>query len=89
MKTEDELMVLLWKARTQVPPGTYRHYKGALYFALFVVLREADHVPVVVYEPLGLKGRYGLIWCRPVTEWLEEVEYEGLKVPRFTREEPQ
>jgi len=60
--------------------GTYRHYKGNDYEVLGVARHSETMKEVVVYR--ALYGEGGL-WVRPLTMFLEEVEVEGKKVPRF------
>ena len=61
-------------------PGVYRHYKGDFYFAFFVGrLSEERNQELVVYQSLSK----GFVWLRPLEMFLEEVEVDGRKVPRF------
>ena len=61
-------------------PGIYRHYKGDLYNALFVARSsEARDEEFVVYQSL----KKGFIWVRPLVMFLENVEIDGKKQPRF------
>ncbi len=61
----------------------YRHYKGDPYKVLGIAL-DSNEQWVVVYEPL-----YGNpaapLFTRPVSEWRQEVEWEGKKVARFSK----
>lgn len=62
--------------------ATYSHYKGAdkIYKVLhFATLEETDEL-CVVYEALYTNG---LKFVRPVSVWLETVEWKGKAVPRF------
>jgi hypothetical protein len=61
-------------------PGIYRHYKNKEYQAFFVARQsEAVAEEVVVYQALA-DGQY---WVRPLDMFLENVEVDGLSVPRF------
>lgn len=61
-------------------PGIYRHYKGDLYNALFVARSsEARDEEFVVYQSL----EKGLTWVRPLAMFLEDVEIDSKKQPRF------
>lgn len=61
-------------------PGIYRHFKGGLYQALFVARSsEARDQECVVYKSL----EKGFIWIRPLDMFLETVERDGYKGPRF------
>ena len=60
--------------------GIYRHYKGDLYNALFVARSsEARDEEFVVYQSL----KKGFMWVRPLAMFLEDVEIDGKKQPRF------
>jgi hypothetical protein len=68
-------------------PGLYRHYKGGLYTALALVLHHESKLPMVVY----VSHAYGAHRVRPLRGWpgdpdgwLDEVEVDGQRVPRFT-----
>lgn len=60
--------------------GKYKHYKGNLY----EVIGEARHSEtleeLVVYR--ALYGDFSL-WVRPKKMFLEDIEIEGKKMPRF------
>ena len=61
-------------------PGIYRHFKGGMYHALFVARSSEDrNEEFVVYKSL----EKGLMWIRPLTMFLEEVDRDGYKGPRF------
>lgn len=61
--------------------GLYEHYKGNKYQVLSVAVHSETLEEVVVYKAL-----YGekLIWVRPLKMFLETVEVNGEKKPRFT-----
>ncbi|MDF2176805.1 DUF1653 domain-containing protein [Aliiglaciecola sp. CAU 1673] len=61
-------------------PGRYRHYKGKDYEVLGVARHSEDESELVVYRPLYGEGG---LWVRPLTMFLEQVEVDGVKVPRF------
>lgn len=67
-----------------VTPGTYKHYKGGTYRVHFVAKLEATLEDAVVYETL-YENSLGKYWVRPVKNWLESVEVNGVSQPRFTR----
>jgi len=61
-------------------PGLYRHFKGGTYRAWFVGRSsEARDQEFVIYQSLDL----GFIWIRPLAMFLEEVDVNGKKIPRF------
>ncbi len=59
--------------------GIYEHYKGKRYSVLFVARDSETLEEMVVY-----KACYGIdIWVRPLKMFIENVELNGEKVPRF------
>jgi len=61
--------------------GKYKHYKGGEYSVIGVAKHSETLEDLVVYKAL-----YGeeLIWVRPLKMFLEEVEVDGKKIPRFS-----
>ncbi|MGK0440798.1 MAG: hypothetical protein ACJA0N_000593 [Pseudohongiellaceae bacterium] len=64
-----------------IKAGTYKHYKGHDYQVYEVATHSETEEQLVVYRPL-----YGerALWVRPLAMFLESVEIEGQKTPRFT-----
>jgi len=61
-------------------PGIYQHFKGRQYEAMFVARHsEAHDQEFVVYRSIENQT----IWIRPLKMFLEEVEREDYKGPRF------
>ena len=60
--------------------GRYRHYKGKEYQVMGVAGHSETLEELVVYQ--ALYGRKEL-WVRPLSMFLEEVEVNGKKIPRF------
>ena len=60
--------------------GVYEHYKGNRYEVLGVARHSETLENVVVYR--ALYGDNGL-WIRPLDMFLETVDIDGKKVPRF------
>jgi len=60
--------------------GRYRHYKGNEYEVVGVARHSETMEEVVVYR--ALYGEGGL-WVRPLSMFMEEVEVEGKRIPRF------
>jgi hypothetical protein len=60
--------------------GKYRHYKGNEYEVLGVAKHSETLEDVVVYKKLYGDGG---LWVRPLAMFLEDVEVEGKKMPRF------
>ena len=67
-------------AMLTIRPGRYRHYKGHEYTVLGVSRHSETLEELVVYRQEY--GDHGL-WVRPAAMFLETVELEGKKVPRF------
>ena len=65
---------------TTIRPGRYRHYKGNEYTVLGVARHSETLDELVVY-----RQEYGdhVRWVRPAAMFLETVDIEGKKVPRF------
>jgi hypothetical protein len=60
--------------------GKYRHYKGNEYQVIGVAKHSETLEDLVVYQKLY--NDHGL-WVRPLKMFIEEVEVDGKKVPRF------
>ena len=60
--------------------GTYRHYKGKLYEVLGVVRHSETLEPLVLYRPMQGDGT---IWVRPFEMFVESIEIQGVRQPRF------
>jgi hypothetical protein len=61
--------------------GRYRHYKGGEYEVVGVVRHSESLEPMVLYRPLH--GNTGM-WVRPFAMFMERVEHEGQRQPRFS-----
>ena len=66
--------------RSMPRSGRYRHYKGNEYEVVGVARHSETMEEVVVYR--ALYGEGGL-WVRPLSMFMEEVEVEGKRIPRF------
>ncbi|NWK73592.1 DUF1653 domain-containing protein [Acinetobacter cumulans] len=60
--------------------GIYQHYKGPLYQVFSVATHSETAEKLVVYQ--CLYGEYSM-WVRPLSMFLETVEYNGDVLPRF------
>jgi hypothetical protein len=61
--------------------GKYRHSKsGKEYEVLGIGLHSETQEQLVIYRALYGEGQF---WVRPLNMFLETVEVEGKKVPRF------
>ncbi len=66
----------------ETPTGRYRHYKGNEYEVVGVVRHSETLEPLVLYRPLYNDSG---LWVRPWTMFFEEVEVDGVRLPRFAR----
>ena len=65
------------------PPGVYRHYKGGLYEVVGTVRHSESLEAMTLYR--ALYGEQGL-WVRPAAMFNEDLEVNGLRQARFTRQ---
>lgn len=82
--SEQELLVRLKNARTQVPVGSrFTHYKhpDRAYVIRDHALHEASESPLVIYEACYGEG---LVFARTLENFTEDVVHEGVRVPRFS-----
>jgi len=65
---------------TTIPTGEYEHFKGKRYTVLGVARHSEILEDMVIYQAL-----YGdhETWVRPLRIFLEEVEHDDKKIPRF------
>lgn len=84
-KSHDEILREIDEAKKKIELGaTYVHYKGAdKKYAVkeFAVIEATDELAVVYQSQYGEK----LTFVRPVSVWLENVEWQGKTVPRFRK----
>lgn len=66
--------------KTTISLGIYRHFKGNFYEAIAVAKHSETLEDMVVYRALYGEGE---IWVRPLSLWMEQVEQNGEKIPRF------
>lgn len=66
--------------------GKYRHYKGKEYDVLGVAHHSETLEELVVYRARYESEDFGknALWVRPKRMFLEEVEIDGKRMPRFT-----
>lgn len=60
--------------------GAYEHYKGNRYRVIGTARHSETLEELVVYQALYGKKE---LWVRPLKMFLENVEVDGEKVPRF------
>ena len=67
-----------------IKTGKYLHYKGKKYRVIGVARHSETLEELVVYCQL-YKGNFpkGTLWVRPKKMFLEKLELDGKKVPRF------
>jgi hypothetical protein len=63
-----------------IKPGIYCHYKNQQYKVMGEARHSETEEELVVYQ--CLYGDYGW-WVRPKAMFLEQVEVDGKRVPRF------
>ena len=68
--------------QASIRPGRYRHYKGNAYEVIGIARHSETEEALVVYRTLY--GDHSL-WVRPLEMFMENVEVDGLTVPRFER----
>ena len=84
-RATDTLERKLQEAKKLVQIGeTYAHYKKAHqhYCVKDIALFEHDEEPCVVYQALYGEG---LLWIRPLKNFLEDVEIQGKRISRFQK----
>jgi len=62
--------------------GRYQHYKGHFYRVIGIARHGETLEELVIYEAL-YENPDGKLWVRPLKMFLEKVEINGKKVPRF------
>ena len=63
--------------------GKYQHWKNGKYYRVICVAKHSETLEdFVVYEVLH-KNLVSKLWVRPMKMFLEKVEVNGKKVPRF------
>ena len=69
----------------KLPFGKYEHYRGKQYEVVGVARHSETLEELVVYRALYNSEEFGenALWARPLKMFLEEVEVEGKRVPRF------
>jgi len=80
MSQSKEFLTVSDAAKT-IQPGRYRHFKGGEYQVLGVGKHTETLEEFVVYQKLGVEDR--VLAIRPVVMFLETVDRDGYRGPRF------
>ena len=69
----------------EIKPGKYEHYKGNFYEVIGVGRHSETLEELVIYRALYDSPEFGSnsLWTRPVPRFIDLVEVDGKKVPRF------
>jgi len=69
-----------------IVPGIYQHYKGNRYQVIGTARHSETLEELVIYKALYTSEDFGknALWARPAKMFLETVELNGKKIPRFT-----
>ena len=69
-----------WDAFTRPKDGQiFQHYKGGSYEIVATGFLEDTEAPCVVYRSY----QKNIVWVRTAKNFLEEIEHDGKRVPRF------
>jgi len=68
------------KMSAKLTIGKYQHYKGNFYQVEDIAIHSETDEEMVVYRPLYGEGR---LWVRPLSMFVEDVEVDGKRQPRF------
>ena len=83
-KSQEQLLADLVDAEKKVRIGCeYSHYKNPAYayeVTGFAIMESTDE-PAVVYQALYGKR---ITYVRPLSSWMEQVDFNGARVPRFS-----
>lgn len=66
----------------KIKPGIYKHFKGQEVKVIGVAKHSETLEDLVVYDHMGTNELSDL-WVRPLSMFLEEVEKDNYKGPRF------
>lgn len=74
----------MWSNYERPADGSiYRHYKGDIYRIVATGFLEDTETPCVIYK----SEKLGLVWVRTTKNFLENIEYKGKVVQRFTKQQ--
>lgn len=64
--------------------GIYKHFKGNIYKVIDIVRHSETTEEMVLYKPLYKSKDFpNQMWVRPIEMFLEIIESDGKKIPRF------
>jgi len=66
----------------KIKKGKYQHYKGKEYEVIGLAKHSETLEELVVYKALYQPEGENL-WVRPLSMFIEDIEIEGIKKPRF------
>ncbi len=66
----------------EIKIGRYRHYKGFEY-EVFAVGKHSETLEDLVFYKALYDNKTSKFWVRPKAMFLEEIEIDGKKLPRF------
>lgn len=71
----------------QLALGIYRHYKGGVYEVIGLACHTETLEWMVIYRS-EMREKQGVssVWVRPYDMFVEVVEIDGVKVPRFEKQ---
>lgn len=74
----------------QLIPGVYQHYKGQSYLVFVCATHTENGEPMVVYRAgadeqstTSNKSVDNRLWTRPAAMFNEQIDVDGVQVPRF------
>ena len=72
---------------SDISPGKYTHYSGKMYEVIGEGMHSETREKLVFYRALYDDPEVGnnALWVRPTQMFLEMVEIDGKKIPRFQK----
>lgn len=64
------------------PQSLWQHYKGDIYKVEYVGIRESTEELEICYR--AVENPLICFWIRPLSEWNQKVNYNGLEMNRFS-----
>lgn len=78
---EEKQRVIINKIDVPKPGSIWQHYKGDLYLIEGLVMKESTEEIEVCYS--NVKRPLPIPWTRPLSEWNELLDHNGVQVRRF------